>query len=276
MADTYTLTYNANGGGGAPPSQQGGTITVNTSGPSVKRTWNLTYHGNGGIRSNTVLEVTGEFNHWNTKSDGSGDKYGGGPNSSYEKTVKLTGNLTLYAIWDPPAVGSCRNAKPGEDYGIPSALPGYVFQKWTKDAAGYERVYAGTLFPRDGTGIDLYAQWEYQITYKVKRPTDTRTTEYVVTTSNKEFRAIKNGDSIDGSTVNLICPGYNFTFWNNREDGSGVTHTPGARYSVQAPLTLYATYVRGKYYVYRWTGTEWVRDQPIYQFKSGKWRQLTD
>lgn len=75
IADTYTVSYNLNGGSGAISSQTktyNKTLTLTSTKPS---------------RTNYT------FVKWNTKSDGSGTSYN--PGASY------TGNaaLTLYAIW---------------------------------------------------------------------------------------------------------------------------------------------------------------------------------
>ncbi len=75
--DTYPVTYNANGGTGAPSSQ---TKTYGT---------NLTL-------SSTKPTKTGyTFKNWNTKSDGTGTSYSAG--ASYTANAALT----LYAQWTP-------------------------------------------------------------------------------------------------------------------------------------------------------------------------------
>ena len=71
----YTITYNANGGSGAPASQTKGvdeTITLSTTTPT------RTYY---------------KFKNWNTKADGSGKTYEAG--ATYSTNI----NLTLYAQW---------------------------------------------------------------------------------------------------------------------------------------------------------------------------------
>lgn len=73
--DTYTITYNANGGSGAPNPQKknyGETIALSTTEP---------------------LKTGYRFDGWNTKLDGTG--------TSYDKGGAYTGNgnVTLYAKW---------------------------------------------------------------------------------------------------------------------------------------------------------------------------------
>ncbi|MCR4615410.1 MAG: bacterial Ig-like domain-containing protein, partial [Clostridiales bacterium] len=78
--NTYTLTYNPNGGSGAPASQTGnGTVTLSKTTPT---------------RSGYT------FKNWNTKADGGGTGYA--PGASYD----LTADVTLYAQWTPITLSS--------------------------------------------------------------------------------------------------------------------------------------------------------------------------
>ncbi|MDR1404266.1 MAG: InlB B-repeat-containing protein [Candidatus Methanoplasma sp.] len=71
--DSFTLSYDPNGGLGEMPSQIGSSVV---------------------ILGNSFLNVEGiEFMHWNTKSGGNGINYNPGD------TVALTNSITLYAIW---------------------------------------------------------------------------------------------------------------------------------------------------------------------------------
>lgn len=78
-ADTYAVTYNANGGTGTTSSQ---TKTYGVS---------LTLRANGFSRTGYA------FQHWNTKADGSGTTYAAG--ASYAANAAVT----LYAIWQATA-----------------------------------------------------------------------------------------------------------------------------------------------------------------------------
>ena len=85
----YTITYNANGGSGAPASQTKGvdeTITLSTTKPT------RTYYN---------------FSRWNTKADGSGKSYDTGD------TYSTNANLTLYAQWYGIPVTVTLNANGG-------------------------------------------------------------------------------------------------------------------------------------------------------------------
>lgn len=74
---TYTITYNANGGSGAPPSTSGSTVSINTS---------------------TIPTYSGyTFKGWSTSSSAKTPTYKRGESYS----ITLTGNMTLYAVWWP-------------------------------------------------------------------------------------------------------------------------------------------------------------------------------
>lgn len=72
---SYTVSYNANGGSGAPSSQ------VKTNGVTLT------------LSSTTPTRTGYTFSKWNTKSDGTGTSYNAG--GSYTANA----SVTLYAIW---------------------------------------------------------------------------------------------------------------------------------------------------------------------------------
>ncbi|MBQ9785920.1 MAG: InlB B-repeat-containing protein, partial [Clostridia bacterium] len=74
---TYTVTYNANGGTGTVPSS-----VIVASGTSYQTS------------PTTITKVGFKFNSWNTSANGTGNTYVSGAK------VFVTGNITLYAIWD--------------------------------------------------------------------------------------------------------------------------------------------------------------------------------
>ena len=78
-AQTYTISYNANGGTGGPGSKQ---VEVGQS--AVLSTWAPTRAGY-------------DFMGWNTRADGWGDEYQAG--SSYSSNTGANGSVTLYAYW---------------------------------------------------------------------------------------------------------------------------------------------------------------------------------
>lgn len=112
---SYAVTYNANGGTGAPASQ-------------VK--WHdetLT------LQAATPTRTQYKFLYWNTKADGTGTRYYAG--ASYAANAALT----LYAIWqkawDKPTLSNLSAVRCGQD-GTPDECGGYlkVSVDWTIDS----------------------------------------------------------------------------------------------------------------------------------------------
>ena len=151
---SYTVSYNANNGSGAPSNQ-------------------TKWHGETLTLSSTKPTRTGyTFKGWNTNSSGTGTNYSSG--GSY------TGNaaLTLYANWQINTYSVTYNANGGsgapgsqtKTYGtnltlssIKPTMVGYTFKGWATSLANAQ---AGTVNYESGgtyTGnaaLTLYAVWE--------------------------------------------------------------------------------------------------------------------
>ena len=167
----YTVTYDGNGGTG-----------------SVTDTEKYAKGAEATVKSNSFTHDTKVFLSWNTKTDGTGKTYY--PNS----TVKITGDVTLYAQWGDKAstVSVTYHSNFGTDVAQSAAavannskitveaynalnLPertGYSFVGWNTEADGTGRTFAAGAFARvDVTEPnDLYAQWtpNTDTTYKVE------------------------------------------------------------------------------------------------------------
>ena len=138
---TYTVSYNANGGSGAPSSQtktEDSTLTLSSTKPTKQ--YKLTYNANGGTVSPPSKTVTCTFNGWNTASDGSGTSYASG--GSYSNNA----SATLYAKWSNPSAGSLPT--PTRDWD--------TFDGWYTSSTGGTRVYSSTVISASKT---LYAHW---------------------------------------------------------------------------------------------------------------------
>lgn len=157
----YSVTYNANNGGTG----------------SVTDTEKYAKGAEATVKSNSFTNDGKVFLSWNTAADGTGKTYY--PNS----TVKITGDVTLYAQWGDKAStvsvtyhsnfdtdqtktvnGIANNGQiTVEDYsatGLP-AREGYTFAGWNTEADCTGRTFAAGAFARvDVTKPnDLYAQW---------------------------------------------------------------------------------------------------------------------
>ena len=227
---TYTVTYNANGGSGAPGSQTK-THDVNLTLSSTKPT------------------RTGyTFVNWNTASNGTGTSYASGG------TYTGNANLTLYAQWTPNTYTVSYNANggtgaPGNQtkyHGVSLTLSstkptrtGYTFNGWNTSAYGYGTSYAPGGTYTGNANLTLYAQWT-PVTYTVSY--------------NANGGSGAPGNQTKTYGVDLILSstkptrtGYNFTGWNTSSLGYGTSYAGGAKYTGNADLTLYAQWTPNNY-----------------------------
>lgn len=144
---SYTVSYNANGGSGAPASQ------TKWYGESLP------------ISSVTPTRSGYTFYKWNTKSDGTGSNY------SYGDNYTPNASVTLYARWTANSYTLTYNANGGTvspasksvQYGSAyGTLPtpsrsGYNFDGWWTTADGGTQVSSATKMSAANTTI--YAHW---------------------------------------------------------------------------------------------------------------------
>jgi len=150
MATTYTITFDANGGTGAPAP-----MTKTHDVPLV-------------ITTATPTRAHYTFYCWNTRSDGNGrDVEPGG-------TIVGNSSKTLYAIWAPESYTVTYNTLGGTPvpradtklYGVNLTLnyddikkPGYWFNGWSETNGG-EQDYPGGGTYKKNQSIVLYAVWK--------------------------------------------------------------------------------------------------------------------
>ena len=147
---SYTISYNANGGSGAPSAQTkwyGTNLTLSSGKPS------RTGHN---------------FVRWNTNTSNTGTAYS--PGGTYTANAAAT----LYAIWTPHTYTVQYNANGGtgapgnqtKTYGTNLTLttakptrPNYNFLGWSTSASGGVVYSAGGTYTAN-SGVTLYAVWE--------------------------------------------------------------------------------------------------------------------
>lgn len=247
---TYTLSYNANGGTGAPSSQTASNIQVS---PSC--TFNI---------STQVPTRTGyTFSGWSTTSSGS---------VISGNTITITStSQTLYAIWtknsytvkiqclDPENAASSTAARFGVWYSdntsVQTVTSLTVTKKYgdtiyIKDVTpyyGYYSVTSVTGMTSDGNGQYHYTLNEnsanYTITIKTAR------VQYTVSyNANGGTGAPSNQTKYGGINLTLSSTiptrnGYTFQTWNTKADGTGTNYASSATYTTNAQLSLYAIWV---------------------------------
>lgn len=210
---TYSVTYHANGGSGAPANQTkvwGTTLKLTTSTPSTPKRWTVTFNPNGGTVNPATKVVNCSFKNWNTKPDGSGTAYSSGAN--------YTGNaaLILYAQWTNNAIGT-----------LPTpSRSNCIFVAWYTQLSGGSKLETTTVI---GSNITYYARYNYYIRYnanggEIDPPT-----------------AVKQHDvALKVTSITPYNYGKKFLGWSENKSAASATYSPGSNYTTNAPTTLYA------------------------------------
>lgn len=223
---SYTVSYNANGGSGAPSSQ-------------------TKWHGETLTLSSTKPTRTGyTFQGWGTSaSDTTADYAAGGSYTANSGT-------TLYAVWKANAYKVTFNANKGttptesksvtydSTYGdLPTPTrTGYTFNGWYTAASGGTKVTSSTKVTITAAQT-LYAHWTAN-TYKVSFDSNGG--------SGSMSQQTHTYDESKNLTANAFTrTGYTFVNWNTKKDGTGTSYSNNA--SVKnlsstsgAVVTLYA------------------------------------
>lgn len=138
---TYTVSYNANGGTGAPSSQtktKDETLWLSSVKPT--KSYKITYNANGGSVSSSSKTVNCTFKNWNTAQNGSGTAYAAG--AGYTTNA----NATLYAQWTNPTAGTLATPTRTD----------YTFDGWYTAATGGTKVTSSSTV---SSNVTLYAHW---------------------------------------------------------------------------------------------------------------------
>ncbi len=224
--NTYTISYNANGGTGVPSAQtktQGKALTLSATVPTRA---GYTFAG------------------WATSSTGAVAYQAGG---SYTTDAAAT----LYAVWTPDKYSVNYDANGGT--GAPAAqtkthgqaltlsdtVPtrsGYTFKSWTTSPNGGQEFQPGSSFALD-EAVTLYALWQpvkYLIFYE----------------GNGGVGAPEAINKIHGEPVVLSSSaptreGYIFMGWATSANG-GVVYRPGDSYTSDESVSLYAVWEKNQ------------------------------
>ena len=233
----YTVTYNANGGTGAPRSQTkpyGTSIQLSSTIPS--KAFALTYNANGGSVSPTSKSVSCRFVSWNTRADGSGTLYSPG------ETYSANANLTLYAIWSNTAAGS-----------LPTPTrTNCRFQSWTTTLNGNTVFNSSSIVSSDMT---IYAKWQYGVTLNGNGGTiyitesNSTVTTYTLYKSHGVNLQIPDYMCTYSRTDEYETPYRRFIGYSANRNSTTSEYPVGSQYTVNEPATLYAIYQAQTYTV---------------------------
>lgn len=228
-ADSFTLSYDANGGSGAPSSTSGSTATIGAA-PSSSATFTLSYDANGGSVSPTSTYCNRSFLGWNTTPSGDGTTYQPGD------SITLSQDTTLYAKWGDATVGS-----------LPTPTrQDCQFDKWTTSLNGNIEVIDSTLISADTT---IYAKWRYGIFLNsnggliVQGGTNSGTSftiykEHGATFNFDDYIAYSSISSEDiGDESDKAWLG-----WSTDPSATSAEYVQSSEYSTDSPLTVYAIY----------------------------------
>lgn len=235
-----TITYNANGGSGAPGAQE---YTYASSGTTTL--------------SATKPTRTGyTFLGWSLSSTATSASYTAGQGWN----LNNTGNYTLYAVWKVNTYTVAYNANGGEGttassshtYGVSKALTtngftriGYTFLGWSTDSAATSATYTNgqsvsNLTSTNGATVTLYAIWAMRAPYNVYTDfyiyRDKITIDLIYTgiTSNNVVY-YKTAEASSYSTVDIgtettytfteLQPNTEYYFYTKMTNGGGTTTT---------------------------------------------------
>ena len=233
-----TLTYDSNGGSGEMKS------TTGDEGSEIT------------LAANAFTRTGYTFSEWNTKTDGSGDKY------ADKAKIKLTANTTLYAQWtantytvkfDANGVIGDAPANIPATYDVEFELPknaftkiGYNFAGWNTKADGNGSNYEANatvknLTTENNATVTLYAQWADRGTHKINYVLNDGNHSGTPTTSFKETEDVTLGTA--------ERTGYTFIGWYEAENFSGNTVTSWKAGEKTEDVTLYAKWVANTYTV---------------------------
>lgn len=228
---TYTVSYDANGGTGAPSAQtkiHGFDVTLSRDVPT---------------RANY------DFAGWSVLSDGTAVDYAAG--DVYSENI----SVTLYAVWKPHRYSVSFNANGGEDapapivkiHGIDTTLPtavpvksGLGFAGWSDSSSGNAKYLPGDKYTANGDTV-LYAVWtsdKYDVAFDANGGTNAPA-------------PVSMASSLT-LTLPLNIPekeGFSFLGWAESKSAAAPDYKIGDIYSKKTSVTLYAVWETAKYTV---------------------------
>lgn len=222
---SYTVSFNANGGSGAPASQ-------------------TKWHGTALKLSATKPTRTGyTFQGWGTSATDTSANYQ--PEEKYEANAAIT----LYAVWKINTYTVSYNnnggtGSPGNQtktYGKTLVLSatkptrtGYDFQGWGTSAGDTSVDYAAGANYTANAAITLYAIWKLK-TYTVSFNANGGTGAPGAQTKSYDI-------DLTLSSTKPTKPNYNFKGWGTSTSSTTVAYNAGGRYTANANITLYAVW----------------------------------
>lgn len=204
ITNTYTVTYNTNGGSGTISTQtflRGSTTNLSSEEP-IGKSFIINYDANGGNVSKLTESVSQSFVNWNTKPDGSG--------SSYEVGEAFTANQNtiLYAQYANPILGL-----------IPTPTRiGYVFDGWYTELDGGKKVSGYTEISEN---LILFAHWTKKSTDRLT-VNNVKIEDTILIDYKSDYNIIPKIDADPGSEYTITYESYDESI--AKVDGTGKVH----------------------------------------------------
>lgn len=260
--NSYTVTYDKNGGSSTPSSQSGNynsSITLSAaitrseaeSGTTYTVSFNANGHGTASSARTAKVYTTYAFSSW--KGSVNNKTYSGG--ASY--TIPAS-NTTMTAQW---TTGSRTASITLPTISDPNNQ--YIFKGWGTSSSSTSGV-TGSYTPTKN--ITLYAVWaenKFTVTYN----------------SNGGSGSISSVTKLYNQTITLASSGFTksgckLIGWNTKADGTGTKYALGrTNYAVTANVTLYAVW----YTNFSWTSNDSIyiaSNQMISYATAEKWNLL--
>lgn len=218
-AKTYTVSYNANGGSGAPSSQTktyGSTLTLSSTKPTRS---GYTFKGWGTSASDTSVDYNAGGNY---TSNSAITLY-----AIWEKTLTLSYNANGGTGAPNSASENIYNATTSKAFTISSTIPtrtGYSFLGWGTTAGATSATYSAGASVTLSDNLTLYAVWKinsYSLTIKPNGG---------VWNGSKDNSTITQEYNSTKAIEDPTWAGHTFAGWTLSGDGvlSGKTYTFGA------------------------------------------------
>lgn len=251
----YTVSYNANGGSGAPADQtkeHGKSLILSSSKPTTSKKYTVTYNANGGSVSPSSKSVSCTFDSWIANPSGVGAHFGIGEKLTSMDTSIVINDVAVDEEFDSSKhaliinyiinngttesiVYPCRQTA-YDAYAITTitAPTGYYLQSVT-----LSRPWTGIVFPGWGEENDGTATFE-------------------VFSFNVDLVSSARGDALIKETINVhqlpqnrhmfakSLPAGKYVFRISNLAGTGKQFYPGDTYNINADMELYAQWINNR------------------------------
>ena len=261
--ETYTISYNMNGGSGSIGNQT------------------KTYNQDLTLSSTKPTRTGYDFVSWNTKSDGTGTNYN--PNDKY----KANSGATLYAIWKAKQVTVTfyRNQNGSDNtmatqtftYGVNNqsfsnknwSKDGHTLLGWSENRSATDKQYSTNSgvdpnwIVQKSPNVTIYAVWKantYTISYNMNGGSGS------ISDQIKTY-----GQDLTLSSTKPTRSDHKFVGWNTDKNAKTAQYQVGGKYTVNSNATLYAIWTYGN--PYSEPTRNLTLEEPYCQGEDVKWLQ---